>query len=93
VLRLLDVRHNPAAISFIMGQARHCARVWSAKPLVTATRSLLRFLQLEGLISAPPMSAVPAVAGWRLAACRTQTEKLPDHKPGLCRPSTYLNHR
>jgi hypothetical protein len=91
VLRLLDVRHNPAATSFIMGQARHCARVWSAKPLVTATRSLLRFLQVEGLISTPLVSAVPVVAGWRLAACGTQTEKPPDHKPGLCRLPDRLN--
>lgn len=39
----------------------------SAKILVTALRSLLRFLALEGL--APPglQGAVPAVAGWRAA--------------------------
>jgi hypothetical protein len=70
-----------------MGQARHCARVWSAKLLVTATRSLLRFLHVEGLIPAPLVSAVPAVAGWRRSACHIQTKQQPDHKPGLLRRS------
>jgi integrase/recombinase XerD len=32
-----------AVVSFVMRQARGCGSVWSAKTLVTATRSLLRF--------------------------------------------------
>jgi integrase/recombinase XerD len=37
----------------------------SAKILVTALRSVLRFLVLEGLVDAGLPAAVPAVAGWR----------------------------
>jgi integrase/recombinase XerD len=37
----------------------------SAKILVTALRSLLRFLHLEGMIAEPLACVVPAVAGWR----------------------------
>jgi integrase/recombinase XerD len=37
----------------------------SAKIMVTALRSLLRFLHLEGVIAGPLAAAVPAVAGWR----------------------------
>ena len=37
----------------------------SAKILVTALRSLLRFLVLEGLVTPGLQDAVPAVAGWR----------------------------
>jgi hypothetical protein len=57
-----------AVTSLIVGHARRCVRIWSATTLVTATRSLLRFLQVEGLISTPLVGAVPAVAGWRLSA-------------------------
>jgi site-specific recombinase XerD len=39
----------------------------SAKLTVTALRSLLRFLHVEGLIDGSLSAAVPAVAGWRLA--------------------------
>jgi len=41
--------------------------VGSAKLTVTALRSLLRFLHVEGLIDGSLAAAVPAVAGWRLA--------------------------
>jgi site-specific recombinase XerD len=37
----------------------------SAKIVVTALRSLLRFLLLDGVIAADLAAAVPAVAGWR----------------------------
>lgn len=39
----------------------------SAKLIVCALRSLLRWLHLTGVIAAPLAGAVPAVAGWRLA--------------------------
>ena len=73
-----------AVASFILGQARHCARAWSAKTLVTATRSLLRFLHVEGMISAPLVGAVPAVAGLeavRFAAPRRRNHRItsPDY--------------
>jgi len=41
--------------------------VGSAKLTVTALRSLLRFLHVEGLLEVSLSEAVPAVAGWRLA--------------------------
>jgi integrase/recombinase XerD len=47
--------------------AAECRRrsTGSAKVLVTALRSLLRFLLLDGVIVADLAGAVPAVAGWR----------------------------
>ncbi|MEW6476579.1 MAG: site-specific integrase [Actinomycetota bacterium] len=39
----------------------------SAKLVVSALRSLLRFLHFEGLIPGPLAEAVPSVAGWKLA--------------------------
>jgi integrase/recombinase XerD len=39
----------------------------SAKIRVTAIRSLLGFLSVEGLIPAPMAPSVPSVAGWKLA--------------------------
>jgi len=49
---------------------RECARrgVASAKATVTGLRSLLRFLYLDGQISAPLAGAVPLAACWQLAA-------------------------
>jgi site-specific recombinase XerD len=41
-------------------------RTWSAKSLVTALRSLLRFLHVAGLAPAGLAAAVPTVAGWGL---------------------------
>ncbi len=64
-LRQLDAA---AVTSFVMRQARGCPSTWSAKTLVTATRSLLRFLHAEGLTERPLAGAVPGVAGWRLSA-------------------------
>jgi integrase/recombinase XerD len=52
-------------------------RVWSAKALVTAMRSLLGFLYVTGRVRDPLRSAVPSVAGWGLGtlprAASTQT--------------------
>jgi site-specific recombinase XerD len=66
--RSLEGLDAAAVVSFILGQVRQSTSVWSAKTLVTATRSLLRFLHVRGLISGPLAGAVPAVAGWRLGA-------------------------
>jgi len=41
--------------------------VGSAKLIVCALRSLLRWLHLTGVISTPLAAAVPSVAGWRLS--------------------------
>ena len=51
---------------FVVEQVGASRCVWSAKSLVTATRSMLRFLHVQGLVSAPFAAAVPTVAGWRL---------------------------
>lgn len=53
---------------FMVEQAQTAASVESAKALVTAMRSLLRFLHVDGRIPAPLVGAVPAVAGWRLGS-------------------------
>jgi integrase len=42
-------------------------RLGKAKTTVTALRSLLGFLHLEGLVSSSLAAAVPSVASWRLA--------------------------
>jgi site-specific recombinase XerD len=49
---------------FVTAQCRQRS-TGMAKILVTALRSLLRFLHLEGVIAEPLAGAVPAVAGWR----------------------------
>ena len=53
--------------------AAECRRrgTGSAKMLVTALRSLLRFLFADGLLAAELAAAVPAVAGWRGAGLVT----------------------
>src|SRR6266516_2113841 len=49
---------------------RECGRrsVASAKATVTGLRALLRFLYLDGQITAPLAGAVPSAACWQLAA-------------------------
>jgi len=42
--------------------------VWYAKAMVTALRSLLRFLHAAGYVSRCFASAVPSVPGWKLVA-------------------------
>lgn len=54
--------------AFVLENATAAKSVWSAKTLVNALRSLLRYLHLRGLAPGPLAGAVPAVAGWRLAA-------------------------
>jgi site-specific recombinase XerD len=54
--------------AFVVEQTSAAGSVWSAKTMVTALRSLLRFLHVNGVIPGPLVGAVPAVAGWRLAA-------------------------
>jgi integrase/recombinase XerD len=49
---------------FVAAQCRRRS-TGSAKILVTALRSLLRFLVLEGLVTPGLQDAVPSVAGWR----------------------------
>ena len=59
---------DAAAVTvFVVGQSRTAGSVGSAKALVTALRSLLRFLHVEGLTTTALADAVPAVARPKLA--------------------------
>ena len=51
---------------FVLAECRHRRR-GSAKLMVTALRSLLRFLHVDGELAMPLATAVPSVASWRLA--------------------------
>jgi integrase/recombinase XerD len=53
-------------LAFVLAQAERRPRR-SAKLLVTALRSLLRFLHVEGLTPRPLAQVVPSVAAWRLS--------------------------
>jgi integrase/recombinase XerD len=64
----LDLRSLGAGdvLAFVLAECPH-RRPGSAKLLVTALRSLLGYLHVEGLIARPLAPVVPSVAGWRLA--------------------------
>jgi site-specific recombinase XerD len=64
----LDLRQLSAkdVLGFVLAECPH-RRPGSAKLLVTALRSLLGYLHVEGLIVRPLAPVVPSVAGWRLA--------------------------
>jgi integrase/recombinase XerD len=53
-------------LAFVLAECPY-RRPGSAKLLVTALRSLLGYLHVEGLITRPLAPVVPSVAGWRLA--------------------------
>jgi len=53
-------------LAFVLTECQRRPRR-SAKLMVTALRSLLRYLQVEGLIARPLAQVVPSVAFWRLA--------------------------
>jgi integrase/recombinase XerD len=54
--------------AFVLHECRSTRRgVASAKSLITALRSLLRFLHVAGWIPNPLAIAVPGVAGWRMS--------------------------
>jgi integrase/recombinase XerD len=61
----LDLEHLTAGdvSAFVVGACRD-GRNGSAKPMVTALRSLLVFLHVEGLICEGLTGAVPSVAHW-----------------------------
>jgi integrase/recombinase XerD len=50
---------------FVVAEAAR-RRVWAAKNMVTALRSLLRFLHFSGRVPHSLVAAVPSVAGWGL---------------------------
>jgi integrase/recombinase XerD len=53
-------------LGFVLSQTEQRSRK-SAKLMVSALRSLLRYLHVQGLVARPLAGAVPSVAGWRLA--------------------------
>lgn len=53
-------------IRFVLAQCPGRSR-GTAKLMVTALRSLLGFLHVDGVLTRPLAEAVPSVAGWRLA--------------------------
>lgn len=53
-------------LGFVLAQSEWRSRK-SSKLLVSALRSLLRYLHVQGLLARPLSGAVPSVAGWRLA--------------------------
>lgn len=64
----LDLRELAAGdvLAFVLAECPY-RRSGSAKLLVTALRSLLGYLHVEGVIARPLAPVVPSVAGWRLA--------------------------
>ena len=64
----LDLRGLVAGdvLAFVLAECPH-RRPGSAKLLITALRSLLGYLHVEGVITRPLAPVVPSVAGWRLA--------------------------
>lgn len=71
--------------AFVVEQCRQQSR-GVAKVTVSALRSLLRFLHLDGAIEYPLASAVPAVAGWRPARVKIvvgQTCFMPQPPPAV----------
>jgi len=58
---------SPECVIEFVRSACHGRSIGSAKLAVTALRSLLGYLQVEGLVPRPLDAAVPSVAGWRLA--------------------------
>lgn len=63
----VELEHLRAAdVTAFVVAGCHDARGGTAPRMVTALRSLLRFLHVEGLIDQPLATAVPAVAGWKL---------------------------
>lgn len=65
----LDVRRlTPDEIgAFVQEECSHRRSRGSARVTVTALRSLLRFLHLDGVVDESLADAVPPVASWRLA--------------------------
>jgi hypothetical protein len=71
----LDLAHLTAGdvTAFIRAECPRRPR-GSAKLLVTALRSLLGFLHVQGVLAASLQAAVPSVAGWRLAGLPSALE-------------------
>lgn len=78
---------------FLVAEAGRLGQ-WGTKASVTALRSLLRYLHLTGQIPRPLTGAVPAVAGWGLAALpRAVPAELVTRLLAACDVSTPLGMR
>lgn len=79
--------------AFVVG---HCHGVRGGTPprMVTALRSLLRFLHVEGLIEQPLVAAVPPVAAWKLAGLpKALSADQVAALLGSCDPATVTGRR
>jgi integrase/recombinase XerD len=63
--RSLQTLSAAQVTDFLLAEAVR-RRVWTAKAMVTALRSLLRFLHVSGRVPHSLVAAVPSVAGWGL---------------------------
>jgi len=78
---------------FLLAEAGRLGQ-WGTKASVTALRSLLRYLHLTGQIPRPLTGAVPAAAGWGLAALpRAVPAELVTRLLAACDLSTPLGTR
>jgi len=78
--------------AFVLGQARKQPR--SAKRIVTALRSLLRFLHVDGVLAVPLAGAVPSPAGHALAGLPRALEPgQVQAMLGSCDPATATGRR
>jgi hypothetical protein len=91
--RLLHGRHNPAVTAFLMDQARQCARAWSTKTLATPRASLLRFPQVESVISALLVGCGPGGGGLEVARLPPPDGEATDHTPWIMPITARLNRR
>ncbi len=68
----VELEHLRAAdvTAFVVTRCQN-ARGGTAPRMVTALRSLLRFLHVDGLIDQPLATVVPSVAGWKLTGLPT----------------------
>jgi integrase/recombinase XerD len=79
--------------AFMVGYCRD-RNTWSAKAMVTALRTLLRFLHVSGRTPVLLAGAVPAVAGWRLASLpRGLTAAEVEQLLGACDRGTVTGRR
>lgn len=78
---------------FVLEECRQ-RKVGSAKTMVMALRSWLRFLYVEGLTSTPLAGAVPAIAPWRASTLprRLRRETI-DRLVHSCDPGTHTGRR
>jgi integrase len=102
IARLFVSRVDPPALSqlttaevsrFVLEECRQ-RKVGSAKTMIMALRSWLRFLYVDGLTGTPLAGAVPAIAPWRATVLpRTVRRETIDRLVRSCDPGTRTGRR